>query len=543
MDEPERYAGPYDEPRRYALWGQVAGGEEGRVWRATRELSDGKHLEVAVKVLNPDRFGGIETPDQVKAKWSDQAARLRTLKSTGVVSIQETFEGAPPHDGSDVPTGPATLYFVMGWVEGLTLAAWAASHPADFERLAVLEAAAEGLDEIHSIEQAHADVKPANMVVTTRRLPTGKTFDSAVLVDFGLMRTVTGEAPSRVAGTAGYMAPELYAGGSYSRESDLYAFAGVVLFLLTNGPPVSVGDVQQNARRRLTEANVGEETIEAIVTALNPDPALRPRGARKWLSTVRSGLSSSMQPTVIDHVFAKPRNGLAGPVPQPAATPRPRRWIAALVVIVLALAVAGTVSRFNRGADPEGEVATDTPAVKETTTTSSSLPATTTSNPPPTIPLTTAIPPPAAVIPRGLPKILGVDIQPADASRNGYGIPPAVGPAAINGQLFDHVVSSQWIPTSLTKVYTIYVEYDLGKDYATFRSIAGQLDSSKQTSGLYRFDVLLDGVNAFSEEVPFGASIPIDLDVTGVLRIRLSMTLVSTGVDASTGWAEPTVAP
>lgn len=76
----------------------------------------------------------------------------------------------------------------------------------------------------------HGDIKPENVLVKDTRV--------AVLTDFGLSRvlqildTRTGLTTSGGArGTQCYMAPELLMEDSFkaSRESDIYAFAGLIL--------------------------------------------------------------------------------------------------------------------------------------------------------------------------------------------------------------------------------------------------------------------------------------------------------------------------
>ena len=92
-----------------------------------------------------------------------------------------------------------------------------------------LEQAAEALEHLHTHDPAvvHGDVKPANLILTS----SGR----VVLVDFGLSSTPTDEL--RRAGTAGYVAPEIAAGGRPTVASDVYSLAATAVTLLTGEPP------------------------------------------------------------------------------------------------------------------------------------------------------------------------------------------------------------------------------------------------------------------------------------------------------------------
>ena len=101
----------------------------------------------------------------------------------------------------------------MDWIEGTDLEALlgAEGRPGLDPALAIgyLEQAAEALAHLHAHDPpvVHGDVKPANLILTS----SGR----IVLVDFGLSSTPTDEL--RRAGTAGYVAPEVAAGGETDR--------------------------------------------------------------------------------------------------------------------------------------------------------------------------------------------------------------------------------------------------------------------------------------------------------------------------------------
>ena len=121
----------------------------------------------------------------------------------------------------------------MDWIEGTDLEALLGvdGNPGlDPPRLiGYLEQAAEALEHLHTHDPAvvHGDVKPANLILTS----SGR----VVLVDFGLSSTPTDDL--RRAGTAGYVAPEIAAGGRPTVAADVYSLAATAVTLLTGEPP------------------------------------------------------------------------------------------------------------------------------------------------------------------------------------------------------------------------------------------------------------------------------------------------------------------
>lgn len=108
------------------------------------------------------------------------------------------------------------------------------------DKLRLINQTACGLSYLHSQTPpiCHADIKPENVLVNDRL--------EAALSDFGLSLVLEGlGVPSglttteRVKGTLNYMAAELFEGEKPSRESDVYAFGGLILTVMSGKPPFS----------------------------------------------------------------------------------------------------------------------------------------------------------------------------------------------------------------------------------------------------------------------------------------------------------------
>ncbi|MFF9090193.1 DUF3043 domain-containing protein [Streptomyces sp. NPDC014991] len=198
---------------RYRLTGMLGRGGMGVVWRASDELIG---RTVAVKELRaPHGLSGRE-----REVFSERALReARTagsLNHPAVVAIHDLIPLTPDDEA---------VYIVMELVDAPSLAQVLERERALPEwRVARLGLGAlDALNEAHAIGLVHRDVKPSNILV----LPG----DNVKLVDFGIAHAVddTRLTGYGVAGSTGYMAPELFQGESPSPAADLWSL-GATLF-------------------------------------------------------------------------------------------------------------------------------------------------------------------------------------------------------------------------------------------------------------------------------------------------------------------------
>jgi ABC-type amino acid transport substrate-binding protein/predicted Ser/Thr protein kinase len=135
------------------------------------------------------------------------------------------------------------LYLDMRLIEGRTLGEMLAETKkpvAPALAVSVVEQVATALDAAHEAGLIHRDVKPSNILMTTR--------DFAYLIDFGLARTAK-EAGLTTAGntlgTLGYMAPERFEGGPIDARADIYALTCVLHECLTGNRPYQADSLEQ----------------------------------------------------------------------------------------------------------------------------------------------------------------------------------------------------------------------------------------------------------------------------------------------------------
>lgn len=185
-------------------------------------------------------------------------------------------------------------------------------------KLQLLEAlaqACEGLGYAHSCGIVHRDVKPGNILVTTKgnRL-------LAKLLDFGVASVDRSNLTEQGVwmGTVSYMAPEYLDTGKATATSDLFAIGAIIYEILSGGrkpfPGESTTAILTAILRKPAEplsgndlAGVPPEVIAVMDRALAKDPAKRYRNAEELASALRAaltcplraGLEEARQPIVV----------------------------------------------------------------------------------------------------------------------------------------------------------------------------------------------------------------------------------------------------
>ena len=179
--------------------------------------------------------------------------------------------------GIDEKTGLAFIAFE--WVDGPTLRALLRSEEMPMSRvLRIGQDVAAAVAHAHDNDLIHGDLKADNIVITGEP-------GRAKLLDFGLSiaEEILGEG--ELWGTPAYMAPELLAGGSRSRETDHFAL-GVILYELATGQlPFGGEDGNEHSVRkrqkdpapdpRAVRPELPAEVAERVRTLLSRDPAKR----------------------------------------------------------------------------------------------------------------------------------------------------------------------------------------------------------------------------------------------------------------------------
>lgn len=112
---------------------------------------------------------------------------------------------------------------------------------------------------LHLHNVVHLDLKPENLLLYA--VPSNYDDDAqqasftplVKLADFGLSQCITGSPPVAIVGTAGYMAPEVLKGDSYTTTPDMYSLGVITYVLLAGFLPISENDLD-TLRRKVVRA-------------------------------------------------------------------------------------------------------------------------------------------------------------------------------------------------------------------------------------------------------------------------------------------------
>lgn len=282
----------------YKIERELGRGGMGVVYLA-RDVRLGR--QVAIKTFPPAPGATTEDLHRRAERFRREAQMLARLNHPNIAAIYDIIE----------QSGSVSL--VMEFVDGSTL----------LDRLTQQTAAAMGVGLAESVDIAaeiagalvaaheagivHGDLKPANIKITPR--------GAVKVLDFGLARGGSGtsalssalpdDVPTQsfaasdidqlVAGTPGYMSPEMARGQAVDARADIFAL-GCVLFELLSGkrafPGKTSGEIMaavllQDPDYTQLPAGTPESLQRLIARCLAKEPAKRPASATEVLQTLK----------------------------------------------------------------------------------------------------------------------------------------------------------------------------------------------------------------------------------------------------------------
>ena len=386
----------------YRIDGVLGKGGMSVMYRAT-DIRLGR--KVALKVIAEH----LTEDPEFRERFVDEARNTSAIDHANVV---------PLYDFGEVD---GLLYIAMRLVDGSDLASLIKDGPLAPERaLALLAQVAEALDNLHERGLVHLDVKPANVLVTSRE----STTEHIYVADFGLTRRgATGHRTrgGDFLGSPTYAAPEHLRGEPVDGRTDAYSLACVLFACLSGRPPFQgpVPEVIQGHLNRdvpaLTDYVQGlppaiddvirkgmsktqaaryptcRELIAAAKQALTqpvrrpPAVPVGPRGTAQMQQMQPYRSQSATPPTGYQRQPAGVHSSTADPVrlrpPAPAGASTAftssadsssgTRWIAPVLVGLVAIGlIVGAILFFSSSEDP----APSNPGGTEQTTTTKSVP-------------------------------------------------------------------------------------------------------------------------------------------------------------------------
>ncbi len=239
----------------------IARGGMGEVYEATDLLL--QHARVAIKIIRPE----IAADAATTSRFEQEVILARTVVHPNLCPIYEIFRCEEP--------GPPFLFLTMRLLQGDTLDARLKTPPklSSSESLEICSQLISGVAALHSAGIIHRDLKPKNVMLeqTEQHLKVS-------ITDFGLARLNEAESTllgsGMVAGTPGYMAPELFRGERPSKATDLFALGIVLHQVLTGERPVETEGMLAPSSS-LRSAHVPSQLIQAVEGLLAADPKRR----------------------------------------------------------------------------------------------------------------------------------------------------------------------------------------------------------------------------------------------------------------------------
>ena len=237
------------------------------------------HLSVAVS--NADNAALFR---EQMDKFRKEAQRLSTISHNNIVRVNDFFQ-----DNN-------TAYYVMDYIEGMTLSQMMKEMECPFAEERVRTIAFQMLDAletIHSMNLWHMDIKPANIMIDKQ--------GRCVLIDFGSSKQIDvtggGNTSTAVSFTQGY-APGEQVNGTKSKWgpwTDIYALGATMYNLLTARKPPLLEDIIDNEPDAFQFPVFVSTSMRSLIEwMMTPSIARRPQSVDR----VRQALAD---PAVIPH--------------------------------------------------------------------------------------------------------------------------------------------------------------------------------------------------------------------------------------------------
>ncbi len=238
---------------KYEVVEMLARGGMGRVYRAIQRPLG---RAVALKVLDSNLASGDAAADFEKRFFLEAAACAKLTHPHSVV----VYDYGKAEEG--------IFYIAMELLEGRTLSqeirAFAPLDPARVVHIALQICGS--LAEAHSHGMVHRDVKPGNIMLTSR----GADDDYVTVLDFGLVKGHDSDLTESgaVLGTPRYIAPEQIASTAVTPAADIYSLGAVLYHLLAGRPPF---ESESKFVLMASHVNVEPPRIDSVVVTSASD--------------------------------------------------------------------------------------------------------------------------------------------------------------------------------------------------------------------------------------------------------------------------------
>ncbi len=278
-------------------------------------------IPVVVKEYHPSgssRVGSSVRPPATLSQQDFVEARAKFADEAKLVA-QLTYANPNPHIVRvfDVFSENDSEYYAMEFLEGKSLQSLV-EKGGPLSETQVLEIARQitsALDLVHGAGLLHRDIKPDNIMMVAR---------GAVLIDFGSARAMSNVAGAKqsIIITPGYAPLEQYASNARRGPfTDIYAFAGTLMFALTGKEPVPATDRASGAKQPTTREqnpNVSKTFSDVLDRAMRMRVDERPQTVDEFKKLLEGAMGKGGKPTPVPRTQT-----VQPPNPQPVTPPPP----------------------------------------------------------------------------------------------------------------------------------------------------------------------------------------------------------------------------
>jgi eukaryotic-like serine/threonine-protein kinase len=268
---------------RFAVVRFIDRGGMGEVYEVEDHFLQSVH--VALKVILPHIAGDSGSSH----RFEQEVLLARKVTHPNLCPIYDISRCEDP--------APPFLFLTMKLLSGETLASrLRRSIPfSRNETISIFRQMIAGVTAIHAAGVVHRDIKPNNVMLDE----SGPDLHLSIM-DFGLARLYASQTTvlthGLVAGTPGYIAPELLRGSPPSQATDIFALGVLLQQVLTGNHPNTDGSIlSPKASPELSAADVPLLFIQSVREFLSDDPARRRVAFNQISSTFESAGSNGAQ--------------------------------------------------------------------------------------------------------------------------------------------------------------------------------------------------------------------------------------------------------
>jgi serine/threonine protein kinase/tetratricopeptide (TPR) repeat protein len=328
---------------RYRIVTRVGEGAMGAVYQA-------EHVDLEKRVALKTLLGAGARDPKVVARFRQEARAASKIGNPFICDVT---------DFGELPDGQ--VFYVMEYIDGPSL-----RRVLDVDKaieasrtIAILRQTCKALGAAHDKGIIHLDVKPDNIMLTTR----GRRGGMVKVVDFGIAGLISAEPPpegtppeERVVGTPDYLAPERIRGKGYDHRSDVYSLGAMAYEMLTGSCPFGHDDVMTTITKHVTDkpkplreqapdADIPETLETTVLQMLAKNPAERPQSmavveAMLCEAQIAARLQTEWDDLELPEVDEEWRKKLAERMPSPRSRRLRRVALISGLVAVVGLALA-----------------------------------------------------------------------------------------------------------------------------------------------------------------------------------------------------------